>query len=637
MRRLLALSLLLAGCPEPLPSGVAPCADGEVLDGETCVPAACGTGTWGDVAPHPEQTTFYVLAGAAEGDGTEGSPLPTISAAMEAATGVVGGKIVIGAGHYLERLSFSRAHDGLELQGRCTEMVTVDGEGLAAATLSVFASQVVVRSLTITGGRPGIIAGQVPGAPGLVLRGNDLVIDDNGGYGVLATGSGVTLDLAESVIRDVEPTNDLSPGRGLGVEQGARLFGVGLVIEDVLGVGMQVAGVDSEAEVDGLTMRAIGAQDDGSLGRDLHVVDGGLLTLRDASLGEPVEFGVVVEGGSSALDLTDATVACGPAWCGRAISGGALTATRVDWTLTDAPGLQVHGAFSFADLTDVTLAGPSPWPLTVESGGALLTTGLSVEDPAGYGVHVSGFGTLASLTDVDLARPGLGGLVVLDGASVEADDLGVIEGGGPGMLAARDGGLECTACQVDGALFAGVLAMDGGQVHLEGGSVRASLTDAVLGGGGGLVGLDTSGTTTLQADDTTITGHPWAGVAYSGGGTWRLAGAIVEASGSVGEGPGLLALDGTTYWQESQGPGLFVFGNTFRQLPNDALLFDAATGTLAGNSFEQIGQLQLYTQNCGGVAPPDSAEQLVTNDCTGPARDVGLPPSWPDPLLAPGL
>jgi hypothetical protein len=646
MRRPLSSSLLFVfgavlsmGCPEAPPDGVAPCPAAQILDGEECVSAACGTAPWGDVGPDPDGTTWYVLAGSeSDGDGSEERPFPRIGAAMEAATAVPGGRVVIGAGLYPERLAFSRAHDGLELHGRCPELVTLDGEGFAAASLSVFASAVVVRSMTITGGRPGIIAGQVPGAPGLVLRGNDLVVETNGGYGVLATGSGVLVDLAESVIRDVRPTNDLSPGRGLGVEQGATLLAVGLRVEQIQGIGVQVAGVASSGEIDGLTVLDTIAHDDGTLGRGLHVVDGGSLDVRNTEIGVPVEHAIVVEGGSSSLDLSDGTVACGSLWCTRAQGGGSLAAARVDWSLSDGPGLQVHGAFSFADLSDVSLIGPSSSSLTVESGAALLVDGARIEEGAGTGVHAAGFGTLASLTDVDVTRPGLGGVLITDGAEADADDVSVTDAGGPGLLVARDGALECTACQVDGAVFAGALAMAAGRLQLAGGSMRATTASVLQGGGVGVLGLDDgSAATVVHVDDTIITGHPYAGLAFAGGGTWRVAQAIVEASGGGGVGPGLLALDGTSYWQEPSGPGLFVFGNTFRQLPNDALLFDAATGTLAGNGFEQIGQLQLYTQNCGGVAPPQSAEQLVTNDCTGPARDLGLGLAWPDPPVAPGL
>ena len=641
--RLFVLSVLglLAGCPDGPPDPVAPCGDDQLLDGAACVPASCGLQPWGDVGPDPdpEGTTWYVLAGAEPGgDGSIARPLATVTAAMEAATALPGGRVVIGAGHYHERLAFSRAHDGLELIGRCTELVTIDGEGLAAATLSVFASAIVVRALTITGGRPGIIAGQVPGAPGLVLRGNDLVVEDNGGYGVLATGSGVLVDLAESVVRGVRPTNDLSHGRGIGVEQAATLLGVGLRVEGVQGTGVQVTGLGSNAEIDGLVVLDALAQDDGSLGRDLHVVNGGALDVRNGDLGAPLESAIVVQGGSSRLELVDTVVACGPDWCSRVLGGGTLLAARVAWSLSDGPGLQVHGASSFADLTDVSLVGPSVWPVTAESGAALLMQGARIEDGAGPGLHVSGVGTLVSLTDVDVVRPGLGGVLVTDGAEVEADDLSVTDSGAPGLVSARDGLLDCTACLVDGAGFAGVLAMAAGRVRLAGGSVRATVPGAVQGGGVGVLGLDDgSGATSLRLDDTTITGHPFAGVAFSGAGTWRVAQVIIEASGGGGAGPGLLALDGTTFWQEPSGPGLFVFGNTFRQLPNDAMLFDSATGTLAGNGFEAVGQLQLYTQNCGSVAPPQSSEQLVSNDCAGPARDLGLPLGWPDPPAGPGL
>ena len=63
MPLLLALLLACSTDPEPLT-----CAEGELLDGDLCVPEVCGTGTWGDL--ETDGYTIYVDASAdAGGDG----------------------------------------------------------------------------------------------------------------------------------------------------------------------------------------------------------------------------------------------------------------------------------------------------------------------------------------------------------------------------------------------------------------------------------------------------------------------------------------------------------------------------------------------------------------------------------------
>ena len=81
-RHLLVTTVALTACvqePEP-----ARCADGLVLDGSSCVPARCGTGTWGDLPV--DDATFYVDATAGEGgSGTARAPFPAIQEALDAA------------------------------------------------------------------------------------------------------------------------------------------------------------------------------------------------------------------------------------------------------------------------------------------------------------------------------------------------------------------------------------------------------------------------------------------------------------------------------------------------------------------------------------------------------------------------
>lgn len=58
------LVLLLQACRPSAPAGgdsAASCADGEVRDGDTCVPEACGTGPWGAAAL--DEDAVFVAAG----------------------------------------------------------------------------------------------------------------------------------------------------------------------------------------------------------------------------------------------------------------------------------------------------------------------------------------------------------------------------------------------------------------------------------------------------------------------------------------------------------------------------------------------------------------------------------------------
>lgn len=87
----LTLALALAGCPEPdggdddttEPSGTE-CEDGYVDDGGTCVPEACGVGTWGDLAL-PDDAVYVHASAADGGDGGEDAPRATIQGGLDRA------------------------------------------------------------------------------------------------------------------------------------------------------------------------------------------------------------------------------------------------------------------------------------------------------------------------------------------------------------------------------------------------------------------------------------------------------------------------------------------------------------------------------------------------------------------------
>ncbi|MDP6933876.1 MAG: right-handed parallel beta-helix repeat-containing protein, partial [Myxococcota bacterium] len=115
-------ALYLAACstdPEPLT-----CAEGELLDGDACIPEVCGTGTWGDL--QTDSDTLYVSAAAdADGDGSRDRPFPTIQQGLDAQDEPA--MVAVAAGTYVENLQMTGDHKGAHLAGRCRELVTIDG------------------------------------------------------------------------------------------------------------------------------------------------------------------------------------------------------------------------------------------------------------------------------------------------------------------------------------------------------------------------------------------------------------------------------------------------------------------------------------------------------------------------------
>ena len=116
----LLLALLLSACGTDTPLT---CAEGELLDGEQCVPDACGTGTWGDLETGGD--TLYVDASAEDGgDGSMESPFTVIQEGLDAQGRK--GMVAVAAGTYVENLKVHGDHSGMHLAGRCMELVTID-------------------------------------------------------------------------------------------------------------------------------------------------------------------------------------------------------------------------------------------------------------------------------------------------------------------------------------------------------------------------------------------------------------------------------------------------------------------------------------------------------------------------------
>ena len=169
------LSLLISCATPPEDTGPGsldgpPCLTGELLDGEVCVPEACGLGPWGNL--ELADGTVYV-DGQSDGDGSADAPFRSIQQGADAAGQQGGGTVAIAEGTYFENLLLDSRHVGVDLVGRCPELVVVDGSaGLEGdTTIEVAQNGIAVpvvglSGMTVRGGRgPGFMFGMAPSSP----------------------------------------------------------------------------------------------------------------------------------------------------------------------------------------------------------------------------------------------------------------------------------------------------------------------------------------------------------------------------------------------------------------------------------------------------------------------------------------
>jgi len=249
------------------------CDTGFLDDEGECVPAACGTGTWGDL--ELDESTVYVDIAAAEGgDGSQAAPFTSIQEGLDAAGDADGGLVAVAAGSYPETLDLDRSHGGVHLAGRCKELVVIDASagdedtpGIQADTKSL---EVQVSGVTVSGSH---YVGVLIGSGILTIRNSALVnseyigvgafqarsyatdlsleaceLEGNTGAGVLAFDSGTSVSLLETTIEDTQPTEYGEGGYGIQIRGGASLDAEASVVRGCSSAGL--VAYDSDTSVD---------------------------------------------------------------------------------------------------------------------------------------------------------------------------------------------------------------------------------------------------------------------------------------------------------------------------------------------------------------------------------------------------
>ncbi len=428
---LLALCPCALGCPTVVPdddagdddsAGDPPaCEDGWLLDGDECVPEACGTGTWGDLDP-AAMAVFVDAAAEDGGDGSQGAPLRRLQDGIDAAAGLGGGAVAVAAGTYLENVLLDDGASGVELHGRCTDLVVVDGSadpGASAITIDGTwgVSGVLLRDLTVTG--DGEIGVWVESADVTLER---VAIAGARPLGLLAYRASTEVLLRDVTIAGTRPDGNGDWGYAINVYEGAHLVAEDVVLEGNTGVAVLENGAATEVELRDAVVRDTATAPDGRFGWGLAVYNGAAMSCERCT----------VEGNAAAATMT---------------GDEGSTLTLVDTVIADTV-FDGHGEGGFG--------------IAARDGAAVAATGCTLQRSHGNGVYLDGLGTVVQLTDSDIL-----------------DTLGD-EGGyfGQGVAVRQGGRFEMSGGEIAGSVIHGVYARDPDVVVvLDGVTVRDTQPD----------------------------------------------------------------------------------------------------------------------------------------------------------------
>ena len=646
---LLALTAACETTEEPA------CPVGEVQDIDTgdCVPEHCGTEAWG-LIERTSETVHVAPWGDDDWDGSERWPYRTIQQGADEAGDAGGGLVAVAAGTYVENLELDGDHDGVEIEGRCAELVVVDGSGEEAPGVQVAGGVVALRGVTVTGGRPGLLA-QRPGFGPVEVDLEEVVLVRNETLGLGVIGPAATGRIIGSEISDTQPTEEGGFGVGIQVSGGATMSAEYLQVVGNHYHGLIVTDPGTNVDLVDATVGGTRPPSDGSDSRGIEVHGGATLRARSLLLDGNLDSGIFALETGTRVDLEDTTVrdtrpsSDGTGGIGIHVEEGAsLVARGLLLEGNHDVGLAAAHANTTVDLRDGTIRDTQPRPdgtggrgVSVQEGASLVAHGLLLEENHGIGLHTSGAGTTVDLEDALVS--GTGGAVdgangfginVQEDASVTALDLQVEDSEGPGVYVVAGGTLEAWEASLLRNGFAAAVVF-GGHLALHGGTVSGSTFHSSEGGGVGVFGWDNWGLPDIELDGVAFSDLPGPALYLRGPGRYMMRGCDVQDTGTWPLPGGVLALEGVQPWHEVGNTGYFtgllLEGNTFSDLPSDAILLDSSSATLdlhpdtgASNTFGDLDGVPLVWQRCDGVQPPEILDSSVADpSCEPVPRGLG--------------
>ncbi len=155
---------------------------------------------------------------------------------------------------------------------------------------------------------------RLTGAGAMLFGGSRLVasggvIERCGGTGILTANEGTTLEVSDTLIRDIGPSAAGRDGRGIGVQLGTDAIIRSTVIQRVQEIGIFVAGLSTSALIrDVLVQDLNGQMSDGISGRGVSVERSGIAELERVRIARSREIGLIAQDASSELVGTDVAI-----------------------------------------------------------------------------------------------------------------------------------------------------------------------------------------------------------------------------------------------------------------------------------------------------------------------------------------
>jgi len=516
------------------------CDTGYLDEDGTCVPAACGTGTWGDLGV--DESTIYVnIAAAKGGDGSQSAPLTSIQAGLDAAADADGGMVAVAAGTYPEILELGRGHDGVHLAGRCRELVVIDAsagdESAPGIHVNAKTSEVEVSGVTVSGaGYLGVLVGSGSatlrgsavvesgycgvgayqgGSYATALAVEDCQVRGNATLGVLALDAGTSIAIRDAIIQDTQPDDQGDYGYGIGVYDGASLVAESCVIGDNGAIGVLASDSGTSVSLQDTSIEDTLPREDGEYGYGIYVLGGASLDAEACQVRDNLSAGVFATDSGTSISLRET----------------AIERTQPDETGEGGYGIEVNDGASLdaeaCQVRDNTTLGV----LAYDSGTSVTLRETSIEDTLpdedglfGYGINVQAGASLVAEGCQVRRSSTVGALVLDEGTSVTLRET-VIEDslpdesgmGGYGIFVWRGASLDAEGCQIAGNGSVGLLAFDSGtSVTLQETSIEDTQPDAKGESG---YGIEVHSGANLDAQGCQIRGNTGEGVLAFDSGT----------------------------------------------------------------------------------------------------------------------
>ncbi len=682
---LLLLSVVgLAGCGEPavpvdtgdITPPPPPCAEGHISDGGTCVPEACGTGTWGNL--ELEASTVYVDIEAAEGgDGSEGSPLRSIQAGLDLAGSRSGGTVAVAAGSYPETLALTTDHTGVHLAGRCRELVVLDasvgddvtpGVGIDIRHGEVELSSLEIADasyvgLEVTSGSVRLedLSVERSATVGLFFyrasMASPLSVDlrcsrvvGARGAGVWVYGLGAEVSMQGCDLLGTSPHPDGVYGVGVAVNDGARLTVQGGEIAGNAGLGLGVNDPGTEVAMSGCLVRNNLPSQEGEGGYGLQAGTGASLACDGCEITGNNAAGISALHSETRVGLQDCLVRHTVLGAGQrggigvsVTEGASAVVVGGDISWNEGLGAGAWDDGSELDLWGCLVRDNLPTPdggygrgVEVGYGARLSASGILVSGNTQVGIAAMGADTFAWVSDSEVSGTVSGhgpsgataaGIVAQDGAWLHAHQVDLLYNRGVGLQVSFSGArLIGSDCRLIGNHFAGAVALLEGTLLLEDSVITGTGSSVDLGGGVGVYAADQweAGSPYVQVAGCTITDNLVAGVHLTGAGSYlfgdnHISGSRGLAHGSTTRcGDGVYA-GGVMPWDGST--GLLLEGNAIEDNQGAGLLLDDAWATLSGNDWS-ANEPDLLAQGGACLSPREDYAEA-------PNREVC--PEWDRP------